>query len=416
MNLSKVRSHFDKRAPGYDDYSSWTGDPMLFRLCTEPLQDMMPDILCLDLGGGTGWIAKKDAAISGRRWVVLDISPEMAQHVEPPVKFIPGDAHHIPMSNESIGHIVIRSVLQYVNARKVLKECRRVMLPRGHLVVAQKVANFRKQDLNWHLEFYRLRSELEKSSWTSVQLGRLIRNCGFRILANHMYRENRKLPLAMWLDKAGTISKQRQQKILELLRNAPASVQKDLSLELTQDEISYARMWSIIISRPESLSPRLTPIALSMIVERQINGETHILLQKRKKRYEEPEWYGCWELPQGKLESNISAKEAVANELKQETELDLVTISDFRAQVDFDQKVFVESGSPLIFVRTRGSLDFLGIAVIVSARGDPRSIDIYREHTWFPVSSLPNIIISQRVFPLNKPMIEEYLARCRRTA
>jgi len=411
VNLERVRSHFDKRAPSYDDYSSWTGDPTLFGLCTEPLQDMMPDILCLDLGGGTGWIARTDAEISGRRWVVVDVSPEMAKHVKPPVEFVAGDAHRVPLGDESTGHIVIRSVLQYVDARKVLRECRRILLPRGHLVVAQKVADFREQDADWHLDFYRLRSELERTRWTTAQLKRQIRSCGFKILADYTYRENRKLPLAIWLNKAGTTSKRRQQEILDLLRNAPASVEEDLSLQLTEDEISYSRKWSIVISRSESMPGRLTPTVLSMIVERQINGETHILLQKRKKRYEETEWYGCWELPQGKLERNVSAELAVSSELKQETQLDLVAVSDFRGQVDSDRDVFVESGSPIIFVRTRGGLDFLGIAVVVSARGDARSTDISREHTWFPVSGLPDVIAGQRVFPLNRRMIEEYLAR-----
>lgn len=411
MIFKDVGSYFDQRADDYEEYSSWCRDTGLFRLCTEPLQDMVPGIMCLDLGGGSGWIARKDNDESGRKWVVLDISPRMAWHVRDPVHFVLGDAQRSPLRDEAFGHIVIRSLLQYVDASKVLQEARRMLSPRGHLVVAQKVASFRPEDVDWHIQLLKLRSPLTKNRWRDEEIESLIRSHGFLILRHYKYHETRRLPLKMWINKNGTIPKKKQAKIMRMLRNAPQSVQRDLELKVSEDEIAYKRTWSVIISRIGTVKSPLTPTILSLIVERNIAGQAHILLQKRRKRYEEPELYGCWELPQGKLEKNDSVVETLRRELQQETGLELVSQFGVSEAIIVDAKNRVESVQPLICARALGQTDFLALAIVVSAEGEPRERDIRRDHTWVPVSKLPDMLNSQRFFPINKPMIEEYL-RC----
>jgi len=408
-----VGSYFNKRAKNYEEYSLWCKDPELFRLCTEPLQDMIPRILCLDLGGGSGWIAKRDNAESDRKWVVLDISPKMAQHVRTHVNFILGDAQKCPLRDQAFGHIVARSLLQYVDASKVLKEANRLLLPRGHLVIAQKIASFRPEDLEWHIELLKLRSPLVINRWTDRDLESLVINHGFNILRHYKHYERRTLPFEMWINKNGTISKKNQEKIMNMLRNAPRSVQKDLELIVTDNEIAYNRTWSILISRIQPAKSSLTPTVFSFIIERNIGGQVNILLQKRRKRYEEPDFYGYWELPQGKLEKNDSVIETIRREIRQETGLELASQSGVSESIHIDPKNWVESVRPLICVRTQGQTDFSAMAIVVSAKGEPRATDIRRDHTWVQINELPDMLNSQPFFPVNKPMIEEYL-RCLR--
>jgi ubiquinone/menaquinone biosynthesis C-methylase UbiE/8-oxo-dGTP pyrophosphatase MutT (NUDIX family) len=406
---AKVRTHFERRAPAFETYSSWCKNVDLFRLCTEPLDDMVPSIRCLDLGGGSGWIARKDHEESGRYWTVLDISANMGRDLDRPVDFVVGDAQRLPFCDETYGHIVMRSLLHYVDARQVLSEARRLLTQRGHLVIAQKVEHFRLSDRQWHSTFLHLRNPLSKNQWRVEELAQLLKNSGFQILKTSLYVERRALPLKTWLGKNGTISKSQQSKILDMLHLAPESVREDLGLELSKNSIAYNRTWAVLISRTDSPSASLTPVVISMIVERRINNELHILLQKRRKRYQEPQFFDYWELPQGKLQVDESVREAMRRELAEETGMKLVRRASSHPLKKIDAKNRVEEIQPLVCVRSAGETDFLGLAFVVAASGQPSSRDIRRSHTWVAKSKLPALLRTDKVFPLNRSMIEAYL-------
>lgn len=71
----------------------------------------------------------------------------------------------------------------------------------------------------------------------------------------------------------------------------------------------------------------------------------------------------------------------------------------------------IEILRPLVAVRSSGGTDFLALAFVVTAAGTPRSVDIDREYRWVPVSQIRSFLLDERVYPLNRPMIEAYLSQ-----
>ena len=158
--LTRSIQVFDRRAKGYEEYSAWCKDDGLYRLCTEPLEDMIDPIWCLDLACGSGSIGRRNQIETGRKWVFLDLSKEMSKSSssDDPITFIQGDAAKLPFVSETFGHVVIRSAMQFVNAAAVIREVHRVISPRGHFVVAQKTRRSDPTDSEWYDQLYWLRN------------------------------------------------------------------------------------------------------------------------------------------------------------------------------------------------------------------------------------------------------------------
>jgi 8-oxo-dGTP pyrophosphatase MutT (NUDIX family)/ubiquinone/menaquinone biosynthesis C-methylase UbiE len=402
MSVEDIKNHFVKRAQTYEHYSSWCKDPTLFKLCTEPLEDMLPSTKCLDLGGGSGWIAKADHKLSGREWTVLDLAPAKAEESGAGVNYVSGDMHRTPFADQYFGHIVMRSVLHYVDTPIVLREARRLLTHRGHLVVAQKVYDFSAENHMWHEQLARLRNPLARHSWTSSALAEAVSDAGFKILAQKSYVEQRRLLFSEWLSKAETISADHQLQIKQLIDRLPRSVREELGLELSGEMITYSRKWCVLILRQKKNDKMLSPAVLSLLVERKADG--HLLLQKRKKRYEEPQYFGYWELPQGKIERGESLFQCAARELAEETGLSLLKLRSLSAinhGTDFI--------SPLTVVRLSEGLDFVGIALLADAEGVAASSDLNREHTWMSVSDVQELRRKRLFYPLNLPMVSAWL-------
>ena len=131
-------------------------------------------------------------------------------------------------------------------------------------------------------------------------------------------------------------------------------------------------------------------------------------MQRRRKRYEEPLFYKWWELPQGKLERGESLVECANRELSEETGLKLERVNDIN-QVS-RKADDTESCKPLICVRTFGETDFLGLALLISATGEPVLKDIRRDFKWVSKEGLRTLLDEEDFFPLNRAMLNEYLS------
>lgn len=85
--------------------------------------------------------------------------------------------------------------------------------------------------------------------------------------------------------------------------------------------------------------PSPQPVAAtSAIIERLVGGEEEILLQVRHHK-EEPEYYGTWELPQGRIEGYENVYDALKREVFEETGL---RVKKFRP--DIKTRVFSPKG------------------------------------------------------------------------
>lgn len=92
------------------------------------------DGLCLDLGAGSGMVARVLGEAARADVVGLDISAGLLRHARPPV--VQGDALALPFRDESFTLVVAAALFHHLPGREseLLRECRRVLKPGGRLV------------------------------------------------------------------------------------------------------------------------------------------------------------------------------------------------------------------------------------------------------------------------------------------
>ena len=150
---------------------------------------------------------------------------------------------------------------------------------------------------------------------------------------------------------------------------------------------------------------------VSMIVVQDFDGVQKILLQNRSKQRDDTPYRGYWELPQGKIAKGESLEQAASRELAEETGLSLSNI------VDGTEKPYPEVASrsalsvfhPVVCV-IDAIQNHIGIAVVVTAEGEIASTKEASSHGWHTAREVQQLLAQGRVFPLNVPMLKEFLS------
>lgn len=158
------------------------------------------------------------------------------------------------------------------------------------------------------------------------------------------------------------------------------------------------------------MAKRQRPV-ISMLVVRGSGQGTEILLQRRTKDADDDTPYaGFLELPQGKVQSGESIQDAARRELLEETglRLDCTTFGEERPAVVSETTSQLLVCRPLLVVADKIQ-NHIGIAIVVTAEGNVTPTAEASGHEWVLVSAMRNVLQSERIFPLNRPMIEEYL-------
>lgn len=133
----------------------------------------------------------------------------------------------------------------------------------------------------------------------------------------------------------------------------------------------------------------------------------HVLLQRRTKAEPAP-LDELFELPQGRLRLGESLSGCAERELMEETGL-----GNFRFLRNAVQsKILSETLETLqaVAVIETGQHSYLGICVIGSAEGLPRSSSESSDPRWYSKAQVLDLIASHRIFPLNVPMLLSYYA------
>jgi ubiquinone/menaquinone biosynthesis C-methylase UbiE len=247
--LNLIRKQFNKRAKSYEEYTKWVEDPLLFELCIEPLKEMKLSSKCLDLGGGTGWIAREENKRSGRLWYVLDISSKMGQFVKHPLYFVLRDAHSTIFKDNMFDFIIIRSVLQYTNASIVLQEVKRILKNKGRFVIAQKVLDGFAQDIEWYLTIEKLRNPLKRNLGFRKDIEELVKSIGFKIIKSQNYAQKYQIKLEKWLTREGTISSKNRKKILNQIKDLPESFSERTGFRVQNGKVKSILTWGVIVCK-----------------------------------------------------------------------------------------------------------------------------------------------------------------------
>jgi len=126
--------HFAMIAPHYDRFATFRGGERMAALL-----DLPPGGTLLDAGGGTGRVAQQIGTVAGRV-VVLDASFPMLMQaaVKPGMTAVQGEVERLPLSAGSMARIVMVDAFHHLRDQEgALSELRRVLAPRGRLVILE---------------------------------------------------------------------------------------------------------------------------------------------------------------------------------------------------------------------------------------------------------------------------------------
>jgi 8-oxo-dGTP pyrophosphatase MutT (NUDIX family) len=324
------------------------------------------------------------------------------------VEFVCCNAENIPLPDESFDFILIRSVLEYTNIELVLKEVKRLLKEEGYFVLAQKVMDGYSSDVNLILELENLRNPLKRNLGFMSNISREVAKTELKILNSRTYTQNYFIDFNKWLSRNNTITLDNQIKLKHIITSLTEEVTERTGLKLINNILHSKLTWAIITCHKNSFVNPKTNVVISMIVEKTVGSKKFILLQKRKYLFTEPHYYNVWELPQGKLEANETIMEAAKRELFEETNLDLEKNLTIRKSTEYDSTQ-LERIDILTAVFTKGSLNYLGLCLLVQAKGIPKPYIQDTEPQWIEIKDLKRILKDEKIFPLNIPMLEKYI-------
>lgn len=186
-----ARRDYDRRAAGYDARWDWyveaTTAETLARLSVEPGDRI------LDVGLGTGRLLERleGGRPAPRSLTGVDVSEGMLEvarrRLPRDVRLVQGDAAALPFAGASFELAVSTSAMHFwPRPLDALREIRRVLAPRGRLVLTDWCRDFwgpRLREIP-----LRLLDRAHHRTWSGSELGEALETAGFRVEALDRYR------------------------------------------------------------------------------------------------------------------------------------------------------------------------------------------------------------------------------------
>ena len=171
-------------------------------------------------------------------------------------------------------------------------------------------------------------------------------------------------------------------------------------------------------AKKQLLDMNINGTVVSVIVEREHNGEVEVLVQTRWKPERDPVYSGTLEIPAGGIESYENIYEAARREVKEETGLHVRSFHP-----DIQTRTYApREDDCFAFVpfccqqQLKGGIPRIGIVFVCRVEdGEPRpGAREVEEILWLKVAELREIVERQpeRVFTLQLPVLDYYLS-CR---
>ena len=145
MQCTDHINHYRLDAELFDYFDEGTGATRDFeqrlRGYALSLCDVKPGYRVLDLGSGSGWVAK-DLTLKHARVISVDLSQKSLTRIKQglrheQVDFVLADAYNLPFGENSFDLVVASEVLEHLDSPgAVLRELQRVLIPKGKMVAS----------------------------------------------------------------------------------------------------------------------------------------------------------------------------------------------------------------------------------------------------------------------------------------
>ena len=161
--------------------------------------------------------------------------------------------------------------------------------------------------------------------------------------------------------------------------------------------------------------PKTAAVAtVSILGESNASSRPRILLQRRNNRKETEEFRGLWELPKGKIYAGEHLLEAAKREIYSETGLKIARWISPNTTIYFEDfsrsSTRVASFHPYFCSQARGTHPHLALAVLAELRGTPKRTEEAGDHRWFSPAEIIPLIANAQVFPLDVPILLNWIS------
>lgn len=311
----------------------------------------------------------------------------------------------LPANDESIGLIVLFNFYDRGRMETVIAEVNRCLANDQHFVIASLSADPFADCFGILRQAYFNGKFVVAPPVYSTDIEKAIRDSKFDVHSFEVGQSQYSRRLADWYNECGIGAIEQQERLKHLIENAARVAGEDGPLNLRGDQFSLSAAWTICMSTKGDKRRHLVPAVAAAILVRTIDGERHILLQRRRR---EAQFWNQWELPQGHLRGTETFLEAAHRELFEEAGL---TGNVSRSQPFWG--LSTRGGAALslathLEIPGTARKEFICIPVAMEyIGGEPCSSEQDREFMWTNKRRIADLLDAGDIFPLNEPILRE---------
>lgn len=188
-NRKEILEHFGRQADRFERRGSSVANKDYVRWAVSFLE-LRPDLVALDVAGGTGLLARA-AAPQLKRAIVFDLTPAMMRQGRsaaagegiPNVLFLQGDAEHLPFPDGSFDIVMTRFSLHHIpTPQRVVAEMKRVASRTGQVAVIDIVSPDSPSLAREQNRLEVLRDPSHVRALSRAELERLLTDAGLKLL------------------------------------------------------------------------------------------------------------------------------------------------------------------------------------------------------------------------------------------